>query len=51
VEIFSNDVAVKCSGCGFVVYNDTASCVQWCRYAKECVGPEMYEKLTEQKTP
>jgi ribosomal protein S27E len=51
VEIFSNDVAVKCSGCGFVVYNDTASCVQWCRYAKECVGPELYEKLTEQKTP
>jgi len=49
VEVFSSDVAVKCSRCGFVVYNDVASCVQWCKHAKECVGPEMVEKLTHQK--
>jgi len=25
--------------------NDIESCVQWCKYAKECVGEEMYNKL------
>lgn len=47
VEVFSNDTKVACTGCGFIVYNDTLSCVQWCKYAKECVGEEMYRKLTE----
>jgi NADH pyrophosphatase NudC (nudix superfamily) len=49
VELFSNDVSVKCSNCGFEVYNDIASCVQWCRYAKECVGTELYNRLMAQK--
>ena len=31
--------------CGFIAYNDTLSCVQWCAYAKECVGEEMYEAM------
>jgi len=45
IEVFSNDISVACSKCGFVVYNDIASCVQSCRYAKECVGEELYETL------
>lgn len=49
IEIFSNDVSVKCSRCGFTVYNDILSCVQWCKYARECVGEETYRKLTEKK--
>ncbi|MGV8087465.1 MAG: hypothetical protein ACP5NU_00195 [Methanomicrobiales archaeon] len=49
VEVFSNDVAVKCSRCGFTVYNDILSCVQWCKYARECVGEETYRKLTAKK--
>jgi hypothetical protein len=49
VEVFSNDVSVKCSGGGFVVYNDIESCIQWCRHAKECVSEEMYRKLIERK--
>ena len=40
VEIFSNDTQVSCETCGFVIYNDTLSCIQWCNYAKECVGEE-----------
>jgi hypothetical protein len=28
-----------------VAYNDQLSCVQWCKYAKACVGEEMYEQL------
>ena len=49
VEIFSNDVKVVCGNCGFVIYNDILSCIQWCRYAKECVGEETYRKLVEKK--
>lgn len=45
VEVFSNDVKVNCEKCGFAVYNDVESCVQWCKYAKECVGEQLYKKL------
>lgn len=45
IEIFSVDTEVTCEHCGFVAYNDTLSCVQWCQYAKQCVGEEMYEAM------
>jgi hypothetical protein len=48
IEIFSNQASAKCSKCGFVIYNDLLSCVQWCEYAKECVGEEVYEGLMQQ---
>lgn len=52
IELFSIDTEMRCEHCGFVVYNDTLSCVQWCKYAKQCVGEEMYQhmmKLAEQQ--
>nr|WP_321351574.1 hypothetical protein [uncultured Methanoregula sp.] len=49
VELFSNDISVACSNCGFVVYNEIESCVQWCKHAKECVGEEMYNRIMERK--
>ena len=45
IEMFSVDTEMACEKCGFVVYNDTLSCVQWCKYAKECVGEEMYNHM------
>ena len=45
IEIFSIDTEVACDQCGFVGYNDTLSCVQWCEYARKCVGDEMYEQM------
>ena len=45
VELFSIDTKAVCDKCGFVVYNDTLSCVQWCQYARQCVGDEMYEQM------
>ena len=45
IELFTCDMQAVCEHCGFVVYNDTLSCVQWCKYAKQCVGEETYEKL------
>ena len=47
IEMFSIDTDRTCENCGFVAYNDTLSCVQWCQYAKQCVGEEMYEKMME----
>ena len=47
IEIFSIDTQVPCEKCGFVAYNDTLSCVQWCEYARQCVGEEMYDKMME----
>ena len=52
IEMFSIDSEMPCEHCGFVAYNDTLSCVQWCQYAKQCVGEEMYAhmmKITEQQ--
>jgi len=49
VEIFSDEMRVKCNNCGFIIYNDLQSCVQWCRYAKECVGEELYNKLRKKR--
>ena len=47
IELFSIDTQMACEHCGFVAYNDTLSCVQWCKYAKECVGEEMYNAMME----
>ena len=45
MEIFSVDTEAVCENCGTVIYNDTLSCVQWCRYARQCVGEQTYERL------
>jgi len=47
IELFSIDTQMPCENCGFVAYNDTLSCVQWCQYAKECVGEEMYAHMMQ----
>ncbi len=49
IELFSTDISVPCDKCGFVAYNDIQSCISWCKYAKLCVGEELYNKLTEGK--
>ena len=47
IELFTCDTQAVCEHCGFVVYNDTLSCVQWCKYARKCVGDQMYEQMME----
>ena len=47
IEVFSTDTTVDCPQCGYTVFNDAVSCVQWCRYAKSCVGEAEYERLME----
>ena len=45
VEIVSSDMQTKCDNCGFTIYNDLISCVQWCAYAEECLGEEICNRL------
>ncbi len=45
VELFSIDTVIQCDKCGFSVYNDLQNCIQWCKYAKDCVGEELYRKM------
>jgi NADH pyrophosphatase NudC (nudix superfamily) len=49
IEFVSSDMKINCPKCSFTVYNDTASCIQWCKYARECVGEETYQKLMEER--
>ena len=47
VELFSTDPSAICENCGFTIYNNSLSCVQWCEHARECVGDEAYEHLIQ----
>ena len=47
VEIFSDEIRVKCQKCGTRVYRDqTPSCIDWCSHAWECLGEEEVERFT-----
>lgn len=48
VEIFSNEVKVKCYQCGEMVYSQRLpSCIDWCASARECLGEERWRQLKE----
>ena len=47
IELFSIETEVACEHCGFLAYNDTLSCVQWCAPAQKCVGEEMNNQMME----
>jgi len=49
IELFANDMQAICEKCGFIAYNEMQSCILWCRYARECVGDEIYERLMNKK--
>lgn len=46
LEIFSDEIKVKCPNCKTDVFReDIPSCISWCKYAKECIGEEKWEKI------
>lgn len=46
VEIWTDELKATCRGCGNTIFRaQQASCIDWCPHAKECVGPEVYERL------
>ena len=43
VEVFSDEMRAKCPKCKEYVYRkDMPSCIDWCRYAKKCIGDKRY---------
>ena len=48
VEIFSNEVKVKCYRCGEMVYRERMpSCIDWCASARQCLGEERWKQLQD----
>ena len=50
VEIWSDEGLRACSSCGKEVFRmGMQSCLDWCKFAKECVGEEKYKQYGELK--
>ena len=46
VEIFSDEIKVKCQKCGTKVYQEKIpSCIEWCASAQQCIGKEKWQEL------
>ncbi len=46
LEIWSDEPVARCHNCGnWVTRERGASCIDWCPMARECIGPEKYERL------
>ncbi len=46
IEIWSDEPETQCRKCGHMNSRPIGtSCIEWCAYAKECVGAEKLEKL------
>lgn len=46
VEIWTHELMRHCPQCNTPVMRpQKVSCIDWCSFAKECVGPQMYAKL------
>ena len=50
-EVWSDEAEGKCARCGKpVCRTHTQSCVDWCKYARECLGEEAHKKYQDMKT-
>lgn len=51
VEIWSDEIQVTCPSCNYKILREFkgASCLDWCKYAKECVGDTTYNKYVKDK--
>ena len=46
VEIFSDEIKVKCPQCGMAVYREKVpSCIDWCASARQCLGEKRWREL------
>ena len=46
VEIFSDELQIRCQKCGEKVYKEKIpSCIDWCSAARQCLGEERWKQL------
>jgi hypothetical protein len=50
VEIWTDEIRGVCSNCGRAVFRDGyMSCLEWCKFAQECVGEEAYDRYMKNR--
>ena len=48
VEIFSDEVKVSCPKCKSLICRERLpSCVDWCKFARQCIGEDAWRRLKE----
>jgi len=51
VEIWTDEIKARCRKCKTAVFREQAqTCLDWCKYAKECVGEQVYNKYMQNKS-
>jgi len=51
IEMWTDELAIRCPHCQLPVRRDRgASCIDWCQYAKECIGAKKFEQLRRSET-
>ena len=51
IEIWTDEAKASCPHCGVNVMREgnATTCLDWCRYAKMCVGEELYKRYLKNK--
>ena len=50
VEVWTDEIQAVCLNCKKTIMRESgASCLNWCKYAKECVGSQTYDKYMQNK--
>jgi len=50
LEIWTDEIKSTCPNCKNTILRESGvSCLEWCKYAKECVGDETYTKFMQNK--
>jgi len=51
IEIWSDEISADCNYCHRQVVREVLpSCLDWCRYAKECAGERIYNNFLNNKS-
>jgi len=43
--LFSVDMKMDCPSCGQPIFNNINSCAEYCQYAEQCLGTDIYRKF------
>ena len=50
VEIWSDEIRGVCANCGRTLFREgNMSCLQWCKFARECVGDQLYDRYQKNR--